>query len=143
MLIFEIIKKIVLVILILFNTIVFYTTYNVINNSKCDCVSAWKCKLLSVLAIAILIFAIINLFIPTIISILVKIPLLGGLIIALIISMLGIQIYLVNSMMNEIKDCSTCSISNINNSSLDVINGFSITIYAISIIIIGLTITLL
>jgi len=143
MLIFEIIKKIVLVILILFNSIVFYTTYNVINNSKCRCVSSWKSKLLSILAIAILIFAIINLFIPTIISILVKIPLLGGLIIALIISMLGIQIYLVNSMMNEIKDCSTCSISNINNSYLNVINGFSITIYAISIVIIGLTITLL
>jgi hypothetical protein len=143
MTIFEIIKKCVLVLLIVFNLIVGYIIYNIETKSECECVSSWKSKLLGILVLGILVFSIINLIVPSIISILVKLPLIGSLIIAIIIAMLGIQIYLINSITSDIKGCDTCSISYINKSYLNMLNGFSITVYAISIIIIGLTITLL
>ena len=141
--IFEIIKKCMLVLLIIFNLIVGYITYNIETKGECDCVSSWKSNLLGTLVLTILVFSIINLIMPSIISILVKLPLFGSFIIAIIIAMLGIQIYLINSITSDIKGCDTCSISYINKSYMNMLNGFSITVYAIAIIIIVLTITLL
>jgi hypothetical protein len=103
---------------------------------SCECAQSWKSKMLAIFCYMIIIMSAINLFIP-INSLLSKIPLIGSLFSLGLVIVLGLQIWLTTSVFSDIEGCKSCEISGMSAKFINVLQGFSITFYIISVIAIA------